>query len=76
MCLLVALIASVLLKVSEIHDKMSIYNIFSTMSSSAQVNAFCLVIAQLAERWTVEGYVNPSVTGSIPVRETFCTTFF
>ena len=34
-----------------------------------------LVIAQLVERWTVEVVVeeerNPSVTGSIPVRETF-----
>ena len=31
------------------------------------------MIAQLVERWTVEGlqchYINPSVTGSIPVRE-------
>ena len=30
-----------------------------------------LVIAQLVERWTVAVYINPSVTGSIPVREIF-----
>ena len=34
------------------------------------MDKFSLSIAQLAERWTVAVSVNPSVTGSIPVRET------
>lgn len=31
-----------------------------------------LVIAQLAERWTVEERKHPSVAGSIPAREIYC----